>query len=464
MDDIERAIHQAWRRIRPMLANDRAALRRRLQRRDSLTLRRPIRPWCLAVRANDTRIEDWGLADRGIRRKHEVTLTSDSLWELCRPVKLERESVERVAAKLGVRRMGLLSARLRGVFRTRHVRGLGAYWGHPVPLLSSDELLDPAAKNFELADGAWGSTRVLKRERIPDFIRQTLVRVPCFYNPNSRYLDPQDTLQWQKRNVERKYRSMRLPPPEPDNVWYKWKDGKYLGYDWRTPGARQRYEKNEARKARDRERQRQTRREAPKPYRGDGGMSFRGWRWLCPVCDAPVRMIFYPLPRLHLLGKSRGLKLQDGAAAPNPPQRFACKRCHRVHVPTRSDVHFWNELVTRLSGGMLYGCEVTKPQWLKVGEHPRGFRRAPASEAKPRRRLILRLVLNRWSLKRIATHLGVSRTVVYNDVAKLCARNGVRGGAEGLRRAMESDEPHRGLGVPPKPRQTSELSSPSTRS
>src|SRR5688500_3517291 len=58
MDDIQRALAAAWTKIRPRLARDQDELRRRLLRRRQALLQTPPRAWCLALRANDTRIGD----------------------------------------------------------------------------------------------------------------------------------------------------------------------------------------------------------------------------------------------------------------------------------------------------------------------------------------------------------------------------------------------------------------------
>src|ERR1051326_5151248 len=56
MDDLEHLILTTWRHLHPHLAKNPDELGRRLARRRSPFLASPPRPWCLAVRASDTRI------------------------------------------------------------------------------------------------------------------------------------------------------------------------------------------------------------------------------------------------------------------------------------------------------------------------------------------------------------------------------------------------------------------------
>ena len=56
MDDVETAILSAWKRVRPHLQSNPGELVKRLARRASKELTRPPRPWCIAIRANDSRL------------------------------------------------------------------------------------------------------------------------------------------------------------------------------------------------------------------------------------------------------------------------------------------------------------------------------------------------------------------------------------------------------------------------
>jgi len=156
---------------------DEAELARRLARRRNAGLGRPPRAWCMAVRASDTRIPDQNYRQAKATREavaEEVRLDARLLRTLCAPVTITPpgETLQEVAAKLGVGVTSLLTARARGIFRTHHIKGLGGSRGWPVPLLYTDRLLDPSAKLFACADRcgagrrrtwAGGSSMILSR-------------------------------------------------------------------------------------------------------------------------------------------------------------------------------------------------------------------------------------------------------------------------------------------------------------
>jgi hypothetical protein len=48
---------------------------------------------------------------------------------------------------------------------------------------------------------------------------------------------------------------------------------------------------------------------------------------------------------------------------PSSPQTFACERCLRPRRLSRCDPNGWNELITHLTGGLLFGREVQRPDW-----------------------------------------------------------------------------------------------------
>src|SRR5882672_4856268 len=62
MNDVDRLILEAWEKLGPRIMGDPEELARRLARRRMGILTRPVRAWCLAVRASDTRITPahWG--------------------------------------------------------------------------------------------------------------------------------------------------------------------------------------------------------------------------------------------------------------------------------------------------------------------------------------------------------------------------------------------------------------------
>jgi hypothetical protein len=305
MDDIESSILAAWNRIGPSLHRNRDELRKRIARFRAAS--HPPRAWCLAIRASDTRLPVSILPDSlrqnpdGTFPHFPLTLTREDLRRLCVPIQLGegKRSVCDVAAKLGVTRGGLLPARVKNLFDTEYLRGRH---GKPRPLLHTSLPLDPATRGFVAADPVWSWTaRRLPARLPPDFPDQTLLRIPHFVtrnpiHPHLNDLHPEHPL---LDPPPRKRRSLALPPPPPDFVWYKWKDGQYVGHDWRNPFAvagHQRHQRQLELARAARKKRAPTRATTPKD-----SLVFRGWRWICPRCQKPVNVLFLPVPPINLL-------------------------------------------------------------------------------------------------------------------------------------------------------------------
>jgi hypothetical protein len=483
MDDVQRAIAAAWRNVRRQLLNHPNELHQRIARRHAGLVTRPPRAWCLAVRASDTRLGPLCTARPDPSTAHRVILDSPSLRRLCAPVYIERPGlpVQALASRLGVRPQGLLDARLTGRFQTRHVHGLGGHWGRPTPLLYTPGPLDPSARGFASTDPVWSATARHLPGRIPGSIRQTLTRVPVYQPVGTPDADP-DQLHPEHPHLDPEPHSgerRSLPTPTPDPAWYKWRDGQYLGYDWRNPASaashRQRTRKLESA----REVARLKRLHHPPPSRAAGSLQFRGWRWLCPRCRRRVNLLFYPLPRLHLLNINLHTLATPASSAPNPrgrhelhglhdPRRqgstgghkappprpgippagggskarpsFACEKCHRIKRLSRCDKNAWNELVTYLSAGLLYGREVRRPDWFtptrKIPFTPRP-QRAPS-----RRRLqIEQRLLGGESFRHIAGELSLAYGTVLWYAQQVYKQHGVNSLPGLLRKHGQSPTP-----------------------
>ncbi len=305
-ESVEHLIALAWRRVRLQLLGDPAALRRRLARRDSPLLMRPPRAWCLAIRANDTRLESARCSAEPLA-EHQLMLATADIRRLTAPVYIDRpgEPLLDVARKLGVTQSSLVDARLKGIFRVRHVEGLNAHFAKPHPILYTDQPLDPSTRGFVMPDPIWSTTAALLRRDIPE-IDATLTRVPVFHDATRDYRDksglhPEHPDRDKVAAASSKSKSRKLPPPEPDPVPYKWKDGVYVGHDWRNPLAAA----NHARKqheARLRHEGYLRRRAANRPpSAATGSKKFMGWNWVCPTCGQQVKTLLLPLPRVHLL-------------------------------------------------------------------------------------------------------------------------------------------------------------------
>src|SRR6266850_4480186 len=160
--ELERAIDEAWVRVRREILSDPPELHRRLARRRLKSLTRPPRAWCIAIRASDRRITPahWVIYPEHAMDlnhpehpyepiEHEVTIRKHAIRRCCNPVSFSREDAADVAKMLGVSPGFLRQARLRGQFEECFYKGLGGKRGKPVPLLSPRrQLLDPSARGF----------------------------------------------------------------------------------------------------------------------------------------------------------------------------------------------------------------------------------------------------------------------------------------------------------------------------
>jgi hypothetical protein len=366
----------------------------------------------------------------------QVFVNFHLLDDLCQPVMIPRggDTWDAVAKKLGVGFTGLINARISGKFQTRHVAALEGRFGPPVPILSCDESLDPNARGFASPDQAWGVSGSYNYKWIPVDFQQTLTRVPVYHRSVARrHYD--DTMHPEVRDSPASKARLRLPPPAPDYVWYKWsKSGVYLGDNpkyWRKspsdpgtppPPAGVLKRKQNCK---------------PRARCPSGSSVFRGWMWVCPQCGKRVRTMYLPLRMVSLLideidelkdegRRMKDEKMQEETVGATVPSFLACYSCHRVRAFSRIDSkNSWNELVSYLSGGLLYGREVEKPNWFDQGAQRKTAFRPRARDA-PRRQQVLRRMLNGWTIKQIADDLKMCKQRVCDCIRKLCHQENVK--------------------------------------
>src|SRR6185295_2193683 len=153
MTDVDRAILNAWEKIRPQLLSNPHELHRRLARRRQSMLRRPMRHCCLALRANDNRINSyhWIVTPQHALDlnhpdhpytpiEHDVLIATSLLRKYYTPVHFDAwgELVPGLAKSLGCSPSMLHRARLRAFFRERKIQNLGGKGGKPIPILHYD--------------------------------------------------------------------------------------------------------------------------------------------------------------------------------------------------------------------------------------------------------------------------------------------------------------------------------------
>lgn len=156
-------------------------------------------------------------------------------------------------------------------------------------------------------------------------------------------------------------------------------------------------------------------------------------------CGRRVRYLYGPLPVWTLaksLGANLDLELPEGcglAGTWNPGmddrwagmRSFACKHCWNLRGMTLTSSSGWNDFVTWLSGGLLYGHEVDRP----LAEAPRRRRHKFAHHVHPRcerfRERLLPLLLEDESREVIARRLGVKIGVVDSHTKVIYRRHRV---------------------------------------
>ena len=397
MNDVDRLILEAWEKLGPGIMGDSDELNRRLARRRMKILTRPMRAWCLAVRASDRRITPahWVISPEHAMDlnhpehpyepiEHEVIIRPEALRKYCRPVRTDSwgELVEDVCKQLGVDQAHLLYSRYAGKFTERYVKGLGGRRGKPVPLIHSWETLDPSGTGFfRKPDALWGSLWGFLPDMVPDDFEQTVIRRPRF-----------------KRKERRRRKGI-------DGV---------VRLDAKGP--------------------------ADHVYSED--MRFAGWRWVCPGCKKEVRKIYYPLAAesvFDFLGYDPGSGRKTGRSACATPKKFlrydvekveppaptfACCKCHRVGWGTRTTEMTWNMVVSHLTRGMLYGHEVQKPQWYR--SERKHARHRKLGRVAVKREAVFKRLMNGWSMEQIARDLLISKNGVIGAIHIICRQEGVK--------------------------------------
>ena len=132
-------------------------------------------------------------------------------------------------------------------------------------------------------------------------------------------------------------------------------------------------------------------------------------------------------------------KLSEDYLPAAPPATFACSKCHRLQSFGGCDKNEWNQLIFHLSGGMLYGKEVPKPAGYRSQRKRTRVRQL--NRPAPRRQMVLRRLLNGWSINRIARDMQVTPTCIRFQIKHLCAQENVQNRHEPSPMSMKSVTP-----------------------
>jgi transcriptional regulator with XRE-family HTH domain len=367
-EELQRNIRDSWLRVRGKILSDPDELQRRLARRRSKSLTRPPRAWCIAIRASDRRITPahWIITPEHALDldhpahpyepiEHELTIQKHAIRRYCNPVSFSREDAVEVAKMLGTSDAHLWHARKHGTFYETLIRGLGGKRGHPVPLLS----------------------------------------------PNGQLFDPGFSRRWAR----------------PHPVW---------GADWEflSHHVPDDFEQTVLRKPHFARVHKRSHHPADPP-------DFWGWRWICPACKKPVKSIYYPVPVRIIFDIGQDIPAWDAFTEalitkilcddlpPTPPPSFACKNCHAIqYFKATSPATGWNQVVSHITAGLLYGHEVPRPPDFIPQRCKTRVRQL--NRAAPIRRKVLSRLSNGWSAEQIALHLGISLPCARSHIYKLC--------------------------------------------
>lgn len=379
---------------------------------------------------------------------HDVFLEAKLLRALCRPVSIPKPGLtaKEVAGLLGRCAEDLYPTRSRGKFAARHIEGLGGHWGRPAPILSHKGELDPSMTGLEMPDPVWGWTAEFQETWVRDAFEQRLERVPVHLD-RTKAFDDKSALHPEHPSVDGPTKRYRypLPKPEPDAIPYKWKDGKFVGYDWKAaryaPRIRENYERHERRKARARElwKERALRGNKLRESKARGSEQFRGWRWVCPSCGKQVKTVYLPMAFVNVLDglMSEAMEREVDARRPAPPARkiggFACKKCYRVRFFAPSNHAYWNAVIGYLTGGLMYGWEVEKPAWVSP-KRKRAYRPRIDTRGAWQRERVRELLERGWKYADIAKELKTSMAAVYVHSSRIFKMDGARGRKDWERR------------------------------
>jgi hypothetical protein len=332
MDSLDLILLEAWNRISKEVRAERIEALRRSQRRFTGILTRPVREWCLVIRASDTRINRWfGATFDEVavahREPHEVTIPGEVIRRLTKPINIDWPGVTYdVAARICGREYNTVRGWVRkGMFQIDRYRGFG------FPELPHREPIDPATGKQRRGRGgrpyvwtpspvdpnnftgrpphpAWGTLWQHLWENIPDDYEIVAQRVPVFKCGRGR------------KKYEPFFHGWDFLCPGKMNI-----DGSYQGC-----GRRAKYLYGP-----------QTVWTLAKAIEGD---SFEG----------------FAMPEGSGLAGEWFPGMSDTVAAPGT-RSFACKKCWHVRTCSWANETGWNEFISVISGGLLYGHEVPRP-------------------------------------------------------------------------------------------------------
>ncbi len=448
MDSIDQALMDAWIRVSQQLRDDPAEAARRFARLKLKTLRRPLRPWCLRLRASDTRIDSkyWMVAPeltpRGgpwpVHPPHSVWLDGRALRELMKPVSIDWPGVDwtEAARRLGRHQESIRGWIKRGVFKVKRypARSVGKI-GNPVAYVWSAGVIDPNVDGGPRKERSgtwgkeWGESWMGLHERVPREFGQMMTREPVF----------------------RKY-------PKKGKKARAWEEAKerFRGWMLVCPGRMMRVETKAGESKRDAQERVLAEHRAVNAraelVEQDGKMYVR------LPCEKRVDSLYCPMPvwtiakwigdewamvvgedevagvrlrRVHVPGvRDTVMPGMEQWKSDMTARAFACAKCWKVRHCAMTNRHGWNEMVSHLSGGLLYGRDVQRPREGRIARTRREFLHGAEHKVDgrvvARRERVEEMLLRGEKMRVIAETLGISVRMVWRDAKKIYGKEGVR--------------------------------------
>lgn len=427
MDSIDQALIDAWTRVSQQLRDDPGEAARRFARLKLKTMQRPVRPWCLRLRASDTRINRFWivapeLAPKGMPPPkyppHQVGIDGDALRALMKPVKVDWPGVDwtRAAAMLGRHQESLRGWIKRGVFKVNRypARSVGKI-GNPVPFIWAHSPIDPNTDGGPRKERGreWGESWMGLWEKIPEEFGQIFRREPVL------------------------------------RTWRKETQARFRGWQFVCPGRMLHVDRHAAESVLKTHRDRNP---------GAALRERNGKMYIHLQCEKRVDSLYCPmpvwtiskwmgdlrpmvvgeeevsgvmLPRVHVPGaKDTVMPGMEEWGKDMAARAFACAKCWGVRHCAMTNRHGWNEMVSHLSGGLLYGHEVERPREGRAGRVRRTFlhgkERRVEERVRVRRERVEEMLMEGKKMRVIAERLGVREQMVWRDARVIYGRYGVR--------------------------------------
>jgi hypothetical protein len=341
MDALDIILTDAWNRMSKRLRENRVSALKRSRRRFKGVLTRPMREWCLVIRASDTRITagnalidacgeraiphpegEGELAAIGRHEPHTLLLTGKLIRELTKPITIPWPGVTyEEAAKICGREYKtmkgwILRSSKKGHFKIDYYREFkfpestrrskNGQSGRPYVWTPSP--IDP--NNFEgrAPHPVWGTLWQWMWEKLPQEHEFEVQRVPMT----------------RMRNGKECFRGWNFVCPGRLDV-----EGNLTGCGRRC-----------------------TYLYAPQTM----------WTLAQALCDGSETGFELPPPEVSGLTGEWFPGMSDPVKdATHGMRSFACKECWRVRSACMAKSDGWNEFVSQISGGLLYGRDVPRP-------------------------------------------------------------------------------------------------------